>query len=187
MWDAFSSGCNDGCDSAAARRTTPLAFGAADREDEPNSARKSSVTWRMWNESACYETVMSIEWQGSCIDTDLKLSAHQFVNVIEDKQRWLVPRCLVHPVLQVRADLGDGRGGIAADVDVECVWRPDHSTSHHIRWILCEDVTYRLECASRSASPSILHARARSCLRHSFLLRAVRGLQHGEHSGVIAR
>ena len=70
MWDAFSRGCNDGCDSAAARRTTPLAFGAADREDEPNSARKSSVTWRVWNESACYETVMSIEWQGSCIDTD---------------------------------------------------------------------------------------------------------------------
>ncbi len=53
IWEAFSRGCNDACDSAAARMITPLAFGAADRADEPNSARKSSVTCRVWNESAC--------------------------------------------------------------------------------------------------------------------------------------
>ena len=51
--DEFSKGCKAACDSAAARRTTPFALGAAERADDPKTDRKSSVIWRVWKESAC--------------------------------------------------------------------------------------------------------------------------------------
>ena len=96
-------GWRDAWDSAAARRTTPLAFGAPERADEPNRARNSSVTCRVWNESACCRSV-SLSWDesmGEAGETHLELGAHELIDVVENEDGGLVPDRLVHPVLHM--------------------------------------------------------------------------------------
>ena len=98
--DELRRGWRDAWDSAAARRTTPLALGAPERAEEPNRARNSSVTCRVWNESACCQT-FSLRWDESASETHLELGSHELIDVVEDEDGGLVPGRLVHPVLHV--------------------------------------------------------------------------------------